>query len=202
MDWKLLSPWLLLWIGSFQPSCWSWSSLTCCITASYLKYIKFSLHCSMMISYLTRSFYGYEISGFYCYEDFTRTNIFLLPSVLGILHLSIFQDICIYIFFSRKIKLFPSRIFQILLTGVSRTILWLYDRRICLLSHKVLILFLVLNYFTITEEVVVWWTLTIKMCILIHKTSQEYLYTVSAICTLTTACFQQAFHFFFFLMGC
>lgn len=174
MDWKLLSPWLLLWIGSFQPSCGSWSSLTCSITASYLKYIKFSLHCSMMISYLTRSFYGYEISGFYCYEDSTRTNIFLLTSILGILHLSIFQDICIYIFFSRKIKLFPSRIFQILLTGVSRTILWLYDRRICLLSHKVLILFLVLNYFPITEEVVVWWTLTIKMCILIHKTSQEY----------------------------
>lgn len=129
MDWKLLSPWLLLWIGSFQPSCGSWSSLTCSITASYLKYIKFSLHCSMMISYLTRSFYGYEISGFYCYEDSTRTNIFLLTSILGILHLSIFQDICIYIFFSRKIKLFPSRIFQILLTRVSRTILWLYDRR-------------------------------------------------------------------------
>lgn len=179
MDWKLLSPWLLLWIGSFQPSCWSWFSLTCSITTSYLKRIKLSLHCSTMISYLTRLFYGYEISDFYCYEDTTRTNILLVTSVLCSLHFSIFQDICI--FFFRKIKLFPSRIFQILLTRVNRTILWFYDKRLFLLSHNVLILFLVLDYFTITEKVVVWWTLMVKMCILIfkmciliYKTSQEY----------------------------
>lgn len=173
MDWKLLSPWLLLWIGSFQPSCGSWSSLTCSITASYLKYIKFSLHCSMMISYLTRSFYGYEISGFYCYEDSTRTNIFLLTSILGILHLSIFQDICIYIFFPEKSNFSPAESFKYYW---QESVAPFYDSMTgeCLLSPKVLILFLVLNYFTITEEVVVWRTLTIKMCILIHKTSQEY----------------------------
>lgn len=58
-----------------------------------------------------------------------------IPLEQTFFYLHLYWVFCIYlssrisIFFSRKIKLFPSRIFQILPTRVSRTILWLYDRR-------------------------------------------------------------------------
>lgn len=51
-DWKLLSPWLLLWIESFHPSrlftAEQDSFSHCTTTTSYLKCLIIRLHCSMI----------------------------------------------------------------------------------------------------------------------------------------------------------